>query len=305
MSARCDYLWCMCRSSAVMDQARINSFQYSQLTSNMLRKQGIRLSTKLPRREKADRIIQTMHSFQEVRPYRPIFLHQPCNQEFRYINGWNQFDRRSNDDCFPFTRWSLPCRNSTSTGLRTYQDIVDSGAYRQPDHQPRPTSRSLRPSRHRCSLFRSAQKCVPNRRKTDWHTSWPIDLIRTRDPTNPSRSLHPSGNSIDSMNVGHLTFRWSGTSPAISVVLEVEERQQFLEQMTICGKRREYQPVIANEIADVCSAEKICFISLLVSILRKYVKWNTSIGNVQRRWNNVCNSCLPRRNNGNIDEFYS
>lgn len=48
------------------------------------------------------------------------------------------------------------------------------------------------------------------------------------------------------------------------VVLEVEERKQFLEQMTICGKRKEYQPVIANEIADVRNTKKIC--SHLVSL---------------------------------------
>jgi len=35
------------------------------------------------------------------------------------------------------------------------------------------------------------------------------------------------------------------------VVAEVEERKQFLEQMTALGKRKEYQQVIANEIADV------------------------------------------------------
>jgi hypothetical protein len=37
----------------------------------------------------------------------------------------------------------------------------------------------------------------------------------------------------------------------IIVVLEIEERKQFLDQMTTLGKRREYQQVISNEIADV------------------------------------------------------
>ena len=35
------------------------------------------------------------------------------------------------------------------------------------------------------------------------------------------------------------------------VVLEIEERKQFLDQMTALGKRKEYQQVISNEIADV------------------------------------------------------
>ena len=38
---------------------------------------------------------------------------------------------------------------------------------------------------------------------------------------------------------------------SILVVEEIEERKQFLEQMTAIGKRREYQHVISNEIADV------------------------------------------------------
>lgn len=37
----------------------------------------------------------------------------------------------------------------------------------------------------------------------------------------------------------------------ILVVQEVEERKLFLDQMTALGKRREYQQVISNEIADV------------------------------------------------------
>jgi hypothetical protein len=35
------------------------------------------------------------------------------------------------------------------------------------------------------------------------------------------------------------------------VVLEVEQRKNFLDQMTSLGKRKEYQQVISNEIADV------------------------------------------------------
>jgi hypothetical protein len=35
------------------------------------------------------------------------------------------------------------------------------------------------------------------------------------------------------------------------VVLEIEERKEFLNQMTVLGKRKEYQEIISNEIADV------------------------------------------------------
>ncbi len=35
------------------------------------------------------------------------------------------------------------------------------------------------------------------------------------------------------------------------MVLEVEQRKNFLDQMTSLGKRKEYQQVISNEIADV------------------------------------------------------
>ncbi|CAF5193265.1 unnamed protein product, partial [Rotaria magnacalcarata] len=34
------------------------------------------------------------------------------------------------------------------------------------------------------------------------------------------------------------------------LVLEIEQRKQFLEQMTSLGKRKEYQQVISNEISD-------------------------------------------------------
>jgi len=35
------------------------------------------------------------------------------------------------------------------------------------------------------------------------------------------------------------------------VVLEIEERKEFLNQMTVLGKRKEYHEIISNEIADV------------------------------------------------------
>ena len=60
------------------------------------------------------------------------------------------------------------------------------------------------------------------------------------------------------------------------VVLEVEERKQFLDQMAALGKRKEYQQVIANEIADVSLTTTPFDIQLLIEndISRKYAKWN-------------------------------
>jgi hypothetical protein len=67
----------------------------------------------------------------------------------------------------------------------------------------------------------------------------------------------------------------------ILVVLEIEERKQFLDQMTTLGKRREYQQVISNEIADVRIFKNDYNVNLF-SFFRKYVKWNKSIDNVQK-----------------------
>lgn len=43
------------------------------------------------------------------------------------------------------------------------------------------------------------------------------------------------------------------------MVQEVEERKQFLDQMAALGKRKEYQQVIANEIADVRKRKSFAF----------------------------------------------
>lgn len=51
------------------------------------------------------------------------------------------------------------------------------------------------------------------------------------------------------------------------VVQEVEERKQFLDQMTALGKRREYQQVITNEIADVCIFKKFFHSYFIFSFL--------------------------------------
>ena len=78
----------------------------------------------------------------------------------------------------------------------------------------------------------------------------------------------------------------------IVVVLEVEERKQFLDEMTVLGRRREYQQVISNEIADVSmlenrKLERNGFIRLITFCFRKYGKWSKLIDNVQKPWKNV------------------
>lgn len=38
---------------------------------------------------------------------------------------------------------------------------------------------------------------------------------------------------------------------SLSVVMEIEDRKKFLEEMTAIGRRKDYQQQIANEIAEV------------------------------------------------------
>lgn len=54
------------------------------------------------------------------------------------------------------------------------------------------------------------------------------------------------------------------------MVLEIEERKHFLEQMTALGKRKEYQQIISNEIADVSILEyfMLFYCSLLLENTR-------------------------------------
>lgn len=56
------------------------------------------------------------------------------------------------------------------------------------------------------------------------------------------------------------------------MVQEVEERKQFLDQMTALGKRREYQQVITNEIADVCIFKEFFHLYFIFSFLEN--SWN-------------------------------
>jgi len=71
------------------------------------------------------------------------------------------------------------------------------------------------------------------------------------------------------------------------VVLEIEERKQFLDQMTVLGKKRDYQQVISNEIAEVSIIKQLFTIYFVFLVFRKYVKWNKLIDNVQKLWKNV------------------
>ncbi|CAF2805572.1 unnamed protein product [Rotaria sp. Silwood2] len=109
-------------------------------------------------------------------------------------------------------------RTSHASGLRTYNDIVNSGAYTPPDYHPRPTKVRTEQEKDRLAHL----------------MAYGIDPAKMalqaaqRSPTPPPREL----DRFDEL------------------VLEIEERKQFLDQMTTLGKRKEYQQVISNEIAD-------------------------------------------------------
>ncbi|CAF4617418.1 unnamed protein product [Rotaria sp. Silwood1] len=157
----------------LMDEARINNFQYSQLTSNMLR--GASLSTKSETSSMQSKPLIN----KRIKPIRPLKTSQP-------------------------------------TGLRTYNDIVNSGAYTQPDYHPRP--------------------------------------IKTRTDQEKDRLAHLMAYGIDPTKMVYKTNECSTPTREIDrfdeLVLEIEQRKQFLDQMTLLGKRKEYQQVISNEISD-------------------------------------------------------
>ncbi|CAF1351555.1 unnamed protein product [Adineta steineri] len=108
-------------------------------------------------------------------------------------------------------------RTANAYGVRTYNDIVNSGAYMPTDYQPRPikgrTEQEKDRLAHLMAYGTDPSKIVPKSGQ--------------RSPT-PPREL----DRFDEL------------------VLEIEERKQFLEQMSTVGKRKEYQQVISNEIAD-------------------------------------------------------
>ncbi|CAF3360512.1 unnamed protein product [Rotaria socialis] len=109
-------------------------------------------------------------------------------------------------------------RTSHTSGLRTYNDIVNSGAYTPPDYQPRPMKVRTEQEKDRLAHL-MAYGVDPAKMALQ---------AAQRSPTPPPREL----DRFDEL------------------VLEVEERKQFLEQMTTLGKRKEYQQLISNEIAD-------------------------------------------------------
>ncbi|CAF0778026.1 unnamed protein product [Adineta steineri] len=108
-------------------------------------------------------------------------------------------------------------RTANAYGVRTYNDIVNSGAYIPADYQPRPIKGRTEQEKDRLAHFMAygtdPSKITPKSGQ--------------RSPT-PPREL----DRFDEL------------------VLEIEERKQFLEQMSTVGKRKEYQQVISNEIAD-------------------------------------------------------
>lgn len=112
-----------------------------------------------------------------------------------------------------------PSRTAQTAGLRSYNDIVNSGAYNRSDYQPRPT--------------------------------------KVRSEQEKDRLAHMMAYGTDPAKMAYQAAQRTPSPPPCreldrfdELVQEVEERKQFLDQMAALGKRKEYQQVIANEIAD-------------------------------------------------------
>ncbi|CAF1142209.1 unnamed protein product [Adineta steineri] len=157
----------------IADEARVNNFQFSQLTSGMLR--GATLSAK----PEASSIQSSVPIKKRVKPIRPS-------------------------------------NTSNPSGLRTYNDIVKSNAYAQPDYYPGPIKGRTDYEKDRLGNL----------------MAYGIDPSKM--PYEPAEHLS-SSHEIDRFD---------------ELVLEIEERKEFLEQMILLGKRKEYQEIISNEIAD-------------------------------------------------------
>ncbi|CAF0833011.1 unnamed protein product [Adineta ricciae] len=112
---------------------------------------------------------------------------------------------------------SRSTRTSHGSGVRSYNDIVSSGAYIPADYQPRP--------------------------------------MKARTEQDKDRLAHMMAYGIDPTKVSSKPAQRSPTPPKEldrfdELVLEIEERKQFLDQMAAIGKRKDYQQVISNEIAE-------------------------------------------------------
>ncbi|CAF1538125.1 unnamed protein product [Adineta ricciae] len=112
---------------------------------------------------------------------------------------------------------SRSTRSSHGSGVRSYNDIVSSGAYIPADYQPRP--------------------------------------MKARTEQDKDRLAHMMAYGIDPTKVSSKPAQRSPTPPKEldrfdELVLEIEERKQFLDQMAAIGKRKDYQQVISNEIAE-------------------------------------------------------
>lgn len=112
-----------------------------------------------------------------------------------------------------------PSKTASTSGLRTYTDIVNSGAYNRSDYQPRPTKVRTEQEKDRLAHMMA-------------YGMDPTKIAYQAAQRTPSPPPHRALDRFDEL------------------VEEVEERKQFLEQMTALGKRKEYQQMIANEIAD-------------------------------------------------------
>lgn len=101
-------------------------------------------------------------------------------------------------------------------GLRTFDDIVQSGAYAQPEFHPKPIK--IRPDDEKDRLANlMAYGVDPNQ--------MPMKNVETP----------PNKGKIDRFD---------------ELLFEIDERREFLRQMTELGKRREYQQMIEQEIGD-------------------------------------------------------
>ncbi|UJR22779.1 hypothetical protein I4U23_025811 [Adineta vaga] len=114
---------------------------------------------------------------------------------------------------------SRPTRTASGTGVRTYNDIVNSGAYVPADYQPRPIKARTEQEKDRLAHM----------------------MAYGIDPTKmPSKSAQDSESPPPPKELDRFD----------ELILEIEERKKFLDQMTALGKRRDYQQVISNEIAE-------------------------------------------------------
>ena len=89
------------------------------------------------------------------------------------------------------------------------------------------------------------------------------------------------------------------SSSLILVLIEIEERNEFLREMTILGKRKEYESQIKNEIAEVSRVEKQKekLDQVIFHFIREFVSWKISIVNARRFLKNSVKNMITQRKN--------